>query len=241
MGHSRPLFLYFHLFNTVDRKQCSIKTSPMTGFELRTSLPTALPTEPQPLPTCLTFTYITLLISIFLRIIIISIANSLSLSISKSSFRLMLKICCDLWQTVRCIANKLINFQIFKATKPSAIGHSNQRLMWRSLRDRRRTLSLSLSLSRSALFMSFLFPFYQFHFHFIRSSDFEITKLIFNRKTQASASCCQSSINRFQKDVQLTFDYSRRLNKYPALALAECLLCRDKELTFNLLSLWLVH
>ena len=175
MGHSRPLFLYFHLFNTVDRKQCSIKTSPMTGFELRTSLPTALPTEPQPLPTCLTFTYITLLISIFLRIIIISIANSLSLSISKSSFRLMLKICCDLWQTVRCIANKLINFQIFKATKPSAIGHSNQRLMWRSLRDRRRTLSLSLCLSLSRHFLC------HFYFRFINfifiSFDHPISKL----------------------------------------------------------------
>ena len=37
MGHSRPLFLYFRLFNTADSKQCSIKISPMTGFELRTS------------------------------------------------------------------------------------------------------------------------------------------------------------------------------------------------------------
>ena len=37
MGHWRPLFLYFRLFNTVESKQYSIKTLPMSGFELRTS------------------------------------------------------------------------------------------------------------------------------------------------------------------------------------------------------------
>ena len=36
MGHSRPLFLYFRLFNTVDSK-CSKYFLPMTGFERRTS------------------------------------------------------------------------------------------------------------------------------------------------------------------------------------------------------------
>ena len=37
MGHSRPLFLYFRLFNTVDSK-CSIyKFLPMTGYEPQTS------------------------------------------------------------------------------------------------------------------------------------------------------------------------------------------------------------
>ena len=36
MGHSRPLFLYFCLFNTVDSK-CSIYFLPMTGFEPRIS------------------------------------------------------------------------------------------------------------------------------------------------------------------------------------------------------------
>ena len=34
MGHYRPLFLYFRLFNTVDNKKWSIKDLPMTGFEL---------------------------------------------------------------------------------------------------------------------------------------------------------------------------------------------------------------
>ena len=37
MGHSRPLFLYIRLFNTVDSKQYSITTLPMSGFEPRTS------------------------------------------------------------------------------------------------------------------------------------------------------------------------------------------------------------
>ena len=37
MGHSRPLSLYFCLFNTVDSKQYSINTLPMTGFEPQTS------------------------------------------------------------------------------------------------------------------------------------------------------------------------------------------------------------
>ena len=48
MGHSRPLFLYFCLLNTVDSKQILL----MTGFEPRTSgkKVTGLPTEPQPLP-----------------------------------------------------------------------------------------------------------------------------------------------------------------------------------------------
>ena len=53
MGSSRPLFLYFRLFNTVDSKQCSIKIMPMTGIELQTSgvgSNWALSTEPQPLP-----------------------------------------------------------------------------------------------------------------------------------------------------------------------------------------------
>ena len=35
MGHSRPLFLYFRLFNTVDSKQMFDKSLPMSGFELR--------------------------------------------------------------------------------------------------------------------------------------------------------------------------------------------------------------
>ena len=52
MGHSRPLFLYFYLFNTVDSKQTfgkfcrwldSNRGSPLV------SEATALPTEPQPL------------------------------------------------------------------------------------------------------------------------------------------------------------------------------------------------
>ena len=37
MGHSRPLFLYFRLLNTVDSEQYSIKTLLMMGFELPTS------------------------------------------------------------------------------------------------------------------------------------------------------------------------------------------------------------
>ena len=37
LGHSRPLFIYFHLFNTVDNKQMLNKILPMTGVEPRTS------------------------------------------------------------------------------------------------------------------------------------------------------------------------------------------------------------
>ena len=39
MGHSRPLFLYFRLFNTVESKQINIryKSLPMTGLEPQTS------------------------------------------------------------------------------------------------------------------------------------------------------------------------------------------------------------
>ena len=37
MGHSRSLFLYFRLFNTVDSKHYSIKTLLMSGIEPRTS------------------------------------------------------------------------------------------------------------------------------------------------------------------------------------------------------------
>ena len=37
MGLSRPLFLYFRLFNTVDSKMFNINFLPMTGFEPRTS------------------------------------------------------------------------------------------------------------------------------------------------------------------------------------------------------------
>ena len=37
MGHSRPLFLYFRLFNTVDSKQMFNKSLPMPGFEPRIS------------------------------------------------------------------------------------------------------------------------------------------------------------------------------------------------------------
>ena len=39
MGHSLPLFLYFRLFNKVDRKQINVqnKSLSMTGFEPRTS------------------------------------------------------------------------------------------------------------------------------------------------------------------------------------------------------------
>ena len=36
-GHSRPLFLYFRLFNTVDSKQLFDKSLPTTGFDPRTS------------------------------------------------------------------------------------------------------------------------------------------------------------------------------------------------------------
>ena len=38
MGHSRPLFLYFRLFNTGDSIQVNVryKSLLMTGFELRT-------------------------------------------------------------------------------------------------------------------------------------------------------------------------------------------------------------
>ena len=39
LGHSRPLFLYFRLFNAVDSKQINVrdKSLPMTGFESQTS------------------------------------------------------------------------------------------------------------------------------------------------------------------------------------------------------------
>ena len=37
MGHSRPPYLYFRLFNTVYSKQCSIKILPTTEFEPQTS------------------------------------------------------------------------------------------------------------------------------------------------------------------------------------------------------------
>ena len=37
MGFSRPLLFYFGLFNTVNRKQCSIEILPMSGLERRTS------------------------------------------------------------------------------------------------------------------------------------------------------------------------------------------------------------
>ena len=37
MGHSRPLFIYFRLFNTVDNKQMLNKILPMTGVELQNS------------------------------------------------------------------------------------------------------------------------------------------------------------------------------------------------------------
>ena len=36
-GHSRPLFLYFCLFNALGNTQCLIKTLPSMGFEPRTS------------------------------------------------------------------------------------------------------------------------------------------------------------------------------------------------------------
>ena len=51
VGHSRPLFIYFRLFNTVDKNKCSIKFC--RWLELNrgplVSNATALPTEPQPL------------------------------------------------------------------------------------------------------------------------------------------------------------------------------------------------
>ena len=54
MGHSRPFFLYFRLFKTVDSKHINVwyKSFPMTAFEQRTlvSEATALP---QPLPSLL--------------------------------------------------------------------------------------------------------------------------------------------------------------------------------------------
>ena len=52
MGHSRPRFLYFRLFNTVDSKQMIDKSLPMNRFEPSNSGVEAstLPTEPQPLP-----------------------------------------------------------------------------------------------------------------------------------------------------------------------------------------------
>ena len=37
VGHSRPLFIYFPLFNTVDNKQMFNKILPMSGVEPRTS------------------------------------------------------------------------------------------------------------------------------------------------------------------------------------------------------------
>ena len=37
VGHSRPLFIYFRLFNTVDNKQMFNKILPMTGVEPRIS------------------------------------------------------------------------------------------------------------------------------------------------------------------------------------------------------------
>ena len=38
LGHSRPLFLYFRLFNTVDNRHANVLyvNLPMTGFEPRT-------------------------------------------------------------------------------------------------------------------------------------------------------------------------------------------------------------
>ena len=52
MGHSRPLFLYIRLFNTVDSKQMLDKSLPMPGFEPRISSVEGdrSTTEPQPLP-----------------------------------------------------------------------------------------------------------------------------------------------------------------------------------------------
>ena len=37
VGHSRPLFIYFRLFNTVDNKQMFNKILPMTGVKPQTS------------------------------------------------------------------------------------------------------------------------------------------------------------------------------------------------------------
>ena len=37
VGHSRPLFIYFRLFNTVDNKQMFNKILPMTGVKPRIS------------------------------------------------------------------------------------------------------------------------------------------------------------------------------------------------------------
>ena len=48
VGHSRPLFLYFHLFNAVQYNFCSWLVS---NRGLLASEATTLPTEPQPLPT----------------------------------------------------------------------------------------------------------------------------------------------------------------------------------------------
>ena len=52
MGHSRPLFLYFNRFNTVDSKQMLIKDFQWMDSNHRSpvSEATALPTETQPLP-----------------------------------------------------------------------------------------------------------------------------------------------------------------------------------------------
>ena len=52
VGHSRPLFIYFGLFITVDNKQMFNKILPMTGVNRVPMVlkATALPTEPQPLP-----------------------------------------------------------------------------------------------------------------------------------------------------------------------------------------------
>ena len=55
MGHSRPLILYFRLFNTVDSKHifnikfCHWLDSNHGPLELEA---TALPTQPRPLPSC---------------------------------------------------------------------------------------------------------------------------------------------------------------------------------------------
>ena len=52
MAHSRTLFLYFRLFNTVDSKQMLDKACWWLDSNCRSlvSEATALPTEPQPLP-----------------------------------------------------------------------------------------------------------------------------------------------------------------------------------------------
>ena len=51
-NHTRPLFLYFRLFNTVDNKQMLDKSLPMTGFEPWISgvKGDRSTTEPTPLP-----------------------------------------------------------------------------------------------------------------------------------------------------------------------------------------------